>query len=498
MVSALSAGAGATVPQRDALDSRVINEMQNGSGDIGRLGAPFPFLATNTNFPADNDNDGMPNQWESDNGLNPNDSADRNFIASNGYTNLENYINQLAGDDIGGTEPPPFTPNATPIYLSAGGHSDTPTDAGDCDVPTNIATPRATLAAALACLRFPGKVLYIRGGTYAGTINTTVGPILGGSISTAPTRIEGYQAETVNIEMPVGSVNTVELSSIDNFSLSKLVINAMTRADSNALACLGSNNITITSVEFKNAFFEVGYFNGCTNVTVTSSLFHDSSNAAVVSLVTSSSNIRFQQSTFYNGPLQGIEAHSSSTNNGLVIYRSTVRNTGTASTDAAIDIGTGSGANITNNLLYSNKTGIRIRNGATGTKVYNNTIAVNTGRGILCDSGASGVEIKNTIAFGNSVANITNNCTATVATNMETDPLFANAPTDLHLLDGSAAIDNGTSIAGITEDFAGTARPQGLFFDIGAYDRAQSTPPDPPGQNVTVRSLNRRVIGLFF
>ncbi|MCB9259837.1 MAG: T9SS type A sorting domain-containing protein [Ignavibacteriales bacterium] len=46
----------------------------------------------------DSDLDGMPNTWEIENGLNPNDPEDRNNISINGYTNLENYLNYTAGE----------------------------------------------------------------------------------------------------------------------------------------------------------------------------------------------------------------------------------------------------------------------------------------------------------------------------------------------------------------------------------------------------------------
>ena len=37
----------------------------------------------------------MPDSWETDNGLNPNDASDGRTYADNGYTNLENYLNSL-------------------------------------------------------------------------------------------------------------------------------------------------------------------------------------------------------------------------------------------------------------------------------------------------------------------------------------------------------------------------------------------------------------------
>ena len=54
----------------------------------------WPTLNSDT-APADTDGDGMPDEWESAHGLNPNDGSDGSAYDSNGYTNLENYINSL-------------------------------------------------------------------------------------------------------------------------------------------------------------------------------------------------------------------------------------------------------------------------------------------------------------------------------------------------------------------------------------------------------------------
>jgi hypothetical protein len=42
--------------------------------------------------------------------------------------------------------------------------------------------------------------------------------------------------------------------------------------------------------------------------------------------------------------------------------------------------------------------------------------------------------------------------------------------TDYHLASGSAAIDTGTTVASVTDDFDGTSRPQGSAYDKGAYE----------------------------
>ncbi len=37
----------------------------------------------------------MPDDWEHQHGLNPHDPADGNVVSSDGYTNLERYLNSL-------------------------------------------------------------------------------------------------------------------------------------------------------------------------------------------------------------------------------------------------------------------------------------------------------------------------------------------------------------------------------------------------------------------
>jgi hypothetical protein len=87
-------------PRRlDAVDRRLLADFHKGGGyDPANIGR-FPELKT-YNVPTDTDNDGMPDAWERARGLDPNndDSAgDRN---GDGYTNIEEYINELAAHSI--------------------------------------------------------------------------------------------------------------------------------------------------------------------------------------------------------------------------------------------------------------------------------------------------------------------------------------------------------------------------------------------------------------
>ncbi|MCD8089376.1 MAG: Ig-like domain-containing protein [Clostridiales bacterium] len=91
--------AGATYPKRDALDARILTEVKNGTGqfanrheDVGGL----PYTESVVREESwDTDNDGIPDSWESANGLDPNDPTDSVKIAENGYANIENYFNSI-------------------------------------------------------------------------------------------------------------------------------------------------------------------------------------------------------------------------------------------------------------------------------------------------------------------------------------------------------------------------------------------------------------------
>jgi hypothetical protein len=92
---------------RDTLDARIANDVMDRTGRLIDVqggyphGTPYPATVNawptlnSTTAPVDTDHDGMPDTYESANGLNPNDPVDRNGIAGNGYTNLENYINGI-------------------------------------------------------------------------------------------------------------------------------------------------------------------------------------------------------------------------------------------------------------------------------------------------------------------------------------------------------------------------------------------------------------------
>lgn len=98
---------GVSIPGRDTLEDRIITNVKARTGKIIDAQGNYPHgtaYASTVNAwpvlqqgtaPNDTDNDGMPDWWEIREGLNASDATDRNGVAANGYTNLENYLNTL-------------------------------------------------------------------------------------------------------------------------------------------------------------------------------------------------------------------------------------------------------------------------------------------------------------------------------------------------------------------------------------------------------------------
>lgn len=114
------AGCRRTESSRDALDIILVNDAREGLAtftgrncDQGFINSQddcggWPVLAT-ANAPADLDNDGISDQWEDFNGLDPSNPDDGNEVGADGYTNLERYLNSLVNittinQNAGGTQ----------------------------------------------------------------------------------------------------------------------------------------------------------------------------------------------------------------------------------------------------------------------------------------------------------------------------------------------------------------------------------------------------------
>lgn len=100
---------------RDAHDTQMIADLVNGTATYTGSGlgkgfinsqddnrpadasadwSAWPTLVSQA-APADTDRDGMPDEWETANGLDPQNPNDRNLTGADGYTHLERYLNSL-------------------------------------------------------------------------------------------------------------------------------------------------------------------------------------------------------------------------------------------------------------------------------------------------------------------------------------------------------------------------------------------------------------------
>lgn len=108
--------AGATLPKRDPIDTRIIEEVRGGIATYEGIYKTKKKVADNSKIsgiidsqkdvggwpelksspaPKDSDHDGMPDEWEIKQGLDPNNAADGNKVAPDGYTMLEHYLNSI-------------------------------------------------------------------------------------------------------------------------------------------------------------------------------------------------------------------------------------------------------------------------------------------------------------------------------------------------------------------------------------------------------------------
>lgn len=94
--------AGATLPRRDAVDTRVIEMVRTGNvgsgngiiNDPKEVGGYPEYTFDPDEVPVDSDGDGMPDEWEIRYGLDPQDPADGALDSDkDGYTNVEEYLN---------------------------------------------------------------------------------------------------------------------------------------------------------------------------------------------------------------------------------------------------------------------------------------------------------------------------------------------------------------------------------------------------------------------
>ena len=220
----------------------------------------------------------------------------------------------------------------------------------------------------------------------------------------------------------------------------------------------------------------------------------------------------------------GASIHGNGTGEGALVFTANTINGNTA--DGAVGgLSTGCGSvSLINNLFYNNNApwyhGAILIDGSNSARVINNTITdnISEGRGagltIQLNDDSDRADIYNNIIYNNSGYNEANDLyilndqdengvaspvsllnndfdQSSTGTYMEIpftidpsnlnnqNPLFFGLATgDYHLAKGSPCIDTGTSTSAPVTDIAGTSRPQGQGYDMGAYEYVGTPVPD--------------------
>ena len=351
---------------------------------------------------------------------------------------------------------------------------------------SNIGTadqPFRTIAHGLSALQ-AGETLYIRGGVYNETINSSQLPS-GTSWANAPV-IAGYPGESVVLTASGSGTDIITLSGSTRYVIFQNLI-----LDGQGTAHNGVNNpgnstdhIRFDTVEIRN-FWNQGAF------VITSLGGYEFLNCNVHHIVANGQQSANQSHGLYLGNSvlvdggqyhdnggYGIQIYNSNypaqpTNNNIVRNTRIYHNATGGAGGGGITIG-GDNNLIYNNLVYSNGSdGIDVVWGSpTNTQLYNNTVWNNNGSGGIYVSG-SNTKLINNIVYQNIGGNITmaGGSGNTQATNLTSNPLFFNAASgDFRVQLGSLAINAGTSLSAVPVDMVGAPRPQGGAYDVGAYE----------------------------
>jgi hypothetical protein len=354
----------------------------------------------------------------------------------------------------------------------------TGSDSNSCTSAQNIATPKLTIASALLCAQAGGgDNVYIRTGTYVERIDSTLQTVIGGTSFALPTLIAAYQSEVVTLA-PAQAGAVINLQTPGYIIFDKLVVDAG-NVGVNALNIGGaSHHIRVHNSTLKQATQYVVVTNG-DGVELLGNTIQTSGAGFAAVTQTGGTGLKVESNTISDYGGGGVRALGDA-----IVRGNTIRDSQVGNTEAGIAIGAGTGALVSNNLVYNSKRCLRNSPGANGVKFYNNTCYNNTTAtygGIYFDATGTTPSAKNNILYqsqgivddtgvatygGNFCENAGTGCAVTG------NPQFTNAGTgNFHLLPISTARDMGASLlADVPTDKDGTTRPINGIFDAGAFE----------------------------
>jgi hypothetical protein len=393
------------------------------------------------------------------------------ILSYNGIGGISNNSHTVrATDAVGFADSQSFIINVSSailpdVYVWTGGNNTTG------DSWTNAKT---SIAGGLIILE-SGGIMLVREGTYSASLGDTPSGSFGNY-----TVIRANPGDTVNLT-PTGSPGFLRIGTFSNDSY--IEVDGFVCTDSanyDAFKIDGSGhhiriqNCTISNCESKGildstASGSTGYCEFINN-----NISNVGSDTQDHCIYTTSDNNTIWGNTLTTAAGYGLQIFDDSRapSNNNVQYNFIYNNSRGI-------VSRGSNNYIANNIVSDNDVvGINILNfgGDSGIEIYNNTI-YSTSSGSAISNNVDNTQIKNNIMWQNS-SNITGSGSTVEATNLTTDPSFVvGSPVnavDFQVNSGSNALDAGTTVSSVTNDFLEVPRPQGGAYDIGAYEKIEA------------------------
>ncbi len=365
-----------------------------------------------------------------------------------------------------------------------------------------------------------GDTLYVRGGIYNDFITDGINSGTGWD---RPITYKAYPGERPVLRPTVRN-NVVRFNSNAYIVIDGLVLDAILFADYELPVVKVTSNahhIRIINSELMNSLNGMGLQASGPrgdHVEVINCDIHDNGQVAIGSqnhgIYLSSPHCLIENNRFYRNSTWHIHGYSGNSDNTIVrgnlfydadgailisngshwlVANNVIENGGRGTGIAIRDYVPIENTRILNNTIYECVVGISVAEnsaGVTDTSVINNIIYKNRLGGLIISAGASGTLVRNNLiaksptSFGASILN--SGMSTQLFDNFldgNYDPMFVN-PLDrnFQLQENSTAINTGMPLVDVFTDFLGTDRPQGKFFDRGAFERSEASQKGDTGQ----------------
>jgi hypothetical protein len=401
--------------------------------------------------------------------------------------------------------------DALTFYVSPSGN-----DANSC-VTAQRAMPvdaKQTLAGALACVTGGnGDAILYHAGTYATTAN-----FINNVYQTFPSGSSFANALTIGAagDGPVTILGNGGLS-LYNVTLSYVIVQDLiidadygngVGGDAAILYVVDHIRIQRCTLKHSQGFglgTDASPYDEILNNTITANGTHGQGTTNGHGMYITSLNTLIEGNDVFDNEGYGIHIYdtgNAASHPGIIVRNNWVHGNGLQTgTTYGITVAQASGALVYNNIVYgqtaSGAGGIQVYTGSLNTGVYNNTIYNTSGECLALQYYGSAPTVQNNLcsSTGSNIVDHGGTGTPVIDHNLSgfSSSNFTNASgADFTLVSAaSMAIDAGVAVAVITTDIAGNARPQGLAFDIGAYEFATVSTPQAPG-GLQLRATARR------